>query len=329
MAKRRLSRRQIERIRALRANARPDTGGREDGLGPEQEGRIIAHHGRSLVVEDGEGRLHHCWVRQNLGALACGDRVRFRADGRGGGVVEARLPRDSLLARFDERGRERPIAANIDRIVVVSAVVPEMDEFLVDRYLVVAENTGIPAALVLNKIDLADETTLAALDARLQVYRRLDYPVVLSSRESRHGLDELKALLTGHSSILVGQSGVGKSSLINALVPDLEIRVGELTPARHGRHTTSSTMLYHLPFGGEIFDSPGVRDFALWQVDRRQIERGFREFRPLPGRCRFRDCTHLREPGCAVREAVERGEIAARRFESYRRMVEEMAERSG
>lgn len=288
---------------------------------PDRSGLVIAHHGAAITVEVGGGQRIRCTTRRRVGDLVCGDRVHWQPASPGEGVVTARLPRRSLLARPQPRGGTRPLAANLDRIVVVAALRPQPDLFLIDRYLVAAESTEIQPLIVLNKVDLVDAKDRANLVERLATYRHIGYKVLLTSAKSKESTGRLQEMLTGHVSILVGQSGVGKSSLAKALLPERDIRIGELTETQHGRHTTSTAILYHLPFGGDLIDSPGVRDFAVWHIDPGRIARAFVEFRELLGKCRFNDCSHTVEPGCAVRQAVERGVIDARRYESYRRIL--------
>ncbi len=257
----------------------------------------------------------------------CGDRVQWQPASPGEGVVTGRLPRRSLLARPQPRGGTRPLAANLDRIVVMAALRPAPDQFLIDRYLVAAESIEIRPLIVLNKADLVDAEERADLAERFATYTRIGYELLITSAKSEEGIERLEEMLTGHASILVGQSGVGKSSLAKVLLPERDIRIGELTETQHGRHTTSTAILYHLPFGGDLIDSPGVRDFAVWHIDPGHVAHAFVELRGLLGQCRFSDCSHTVEPGCAVREAVERGAIDARRYESYRRILADAEDR--
>ncbi|XKE44574.1 small ribosomal subunit biogenesis GTPase RsgA [Halomonas organivorans] len=334
MSKRKLSRQQrwrIEKIQAERARRAEQRGAKEaDKLaageyGPEQPGRVIAHFGRTLDVlpEGGEAPVR-CHLRANLEGLVTGDRVIWRAGQDGSGVVVARGERDNVLERPDPRGQLKPVAANIDQILIVFAVEPEPHANLIDRYLVAAEATGIPPALVLNKIDLLPASG-GALRELLDRYESLGYPVVTTTTARDGGLDALHRRLAGRTSVFVGQSGVGKSSLIDRLLPDEELRIGALSEdSRKGRHTTTTARLYHMPSGGELIDSPGIREFGLTHLDEDQVARGFIEFRELLGRCRFRDCRHRQEPGCALIDAVEAGEVHADRFASYRRIVDSL-----
>lgn len=295
--------------------------------GPEADrtGRVVANFGPNLEVEDDTGRIWRCLAPRKLSDLVAGDEVAWRPEPDGTGVVAKVQPRRQSLTRPDARGRERTVAANIDQVLVVFAPRPAHSVELIDRYLVAAEDAGLRAALVLNKLDLLDPSDRKAMEAELAVYRRLDYPVVEASAHHPNGVDALLPLLREHISILVGQSGTGKSSLIDRLVPEA-VRVGAVSEASgHGRHTTSVARLYRLPGEGALIDSPGVRAFGLGHLDPDTVAAGFVEFRPYLGRCRFRDCRHGDEPGCALRAAVEAGAIDGRRFQHYLRIVAEEA----
>ncbi|MFG6175892.1 small ribosomal subunit biogenesis GTPase RsgA [Halomonas sp. THAF12] len=343
MNKRKLSRQQrwrVEKIQAERAK-RAEKRGEQDAeklaageYGPEQPGRVIAHFGRTLDVRpEGDSTPVRCHLRANLEGLVTGDRVIWRAGQDGSGVVVARGERGSVLERPDARGQLKPVAANIDQILIVFAVEPEPHANLIDRYLVAAEATGIAPVLVLNKVDLLPENG-GELRALLDRYAALDYPVVTTSTARDGGLDALHQRLADRTSVFVGQSGVGKSSLIDRLLPDEDLRIGALSEdSRKGRHTTTTARLYRFApsdrgdaEAGELIDSPGIREFGLIHLDEVQVAEGFIEFRDLLGRCRFRDCRHRQEPGCALLAAVESGEIHADRFASYRRIVDSLDE---
>lgn len=291
-------------------------------LGPERPGLLIANYGANLLIE-ADGRLVRCVARQHLGALVGGDRVVWQQTGASDeGVVVAVAPRKTILTRPDFSGELRPVAANIDQLFVVTAPRPGIQPVLIDRYLVAAETLGITPLIVVNKYDLVQGEDKNVLDAMLGIYSRIGYTLLFASTKTAHGLDAVIEQLRGKTSVLVGQSGVGKSSLIKALIPDCDVRVGELSAATGlGRHTTTATMLYHLPQGGDLIDSPGVREFGLWQLSPTAVAQGFVEFRAYLGHCRFGDCSHTAEPGCALRAALQRGEISPARFESYRQIV--------
>jgi ribosome biogenesis GTPase / thiamine phosphate phosphatase len=340
MAKRQLNRRQSWRIdkiqgeRAARAAKRETQAVQilEGGdLGPEQVGLVIAHFGVQVEVEaqDGEqsGQVFRCHLRANLPTLVTGDRVVWRAGNQGIGVIVAQLPRDSELCRPDSRGQLKPVAANVDLIVIVFAPLPEPHANLIDRYLVAAEHAGIRPLLLLNKADLIDAQNGPALESLLAVYRQLGYPLLEVSAHQGDGMEKLKQQLDGHVSVFVGQSGVGKSSLVNSLLPGVDTRVGALSELTgKGTHTTTTARLFHFPGGGELVDSPGIREFGLVHVSRDDVEAGFIEFHELLGHCRFRDCKHDREPGCALLKALEDGRIHPQRMASYRHILASLPE---
>lgn len=288
-----------------------------------RNGRVVASHGRDAVIEDDAGARVHCRLRGRGLAVVCGDRVRWEpAHTEGaGGLVTSVEPRRTVLARQNQRGETEAVAANLTQLVAVLAARPGPDYGLCDRYLAAAEWAGLKGCIVANKSDLPESS--AALDEALDDYRRIGYPVVHASKRTEHGAHELAARLDGETSVLVGQSGVGKSSLINLLVPGVQAIVDEITRASEsGRHTTTTSSLYRPPTGGELIDSPGVRDFAPPLPAPRAITGGFREIAAAAAGCRFTDCLHRREPGCAVIAAAAAGGISERRLASYRRLLE-------
>lgn len=335
MSKRKLTRRQAWRVRQIqnerlhRARSKTQKAEaliRDHKTGPEQVGRIVAHYGANLDVEDEQQQVRHCLVRANLPRLVCGDSVIWQSTGNDMGVVTSLVPRRSLLARPDYQGKLKPVAANIDQILIVSAPKPGIDEDMINRYLVAAELTQIKPVIVINKIDLLKDSQQHSLAEQLDIYQQIGYPVIYTSTRQHHGLDNLIAELEGKTSIFVGQSGVGKSSLINTFIPDVDIRVGELSRATGlGKHTTSVTALYHLEKGGDIIDSPGVREFGLGNVNPEQLAEGFVDFKPLLGSCKFKDCKHLQEPDCAIKTAIEEGKIFKQRYESFQRLVKNLS----
>ena len=285
------------------------------------EGQVVASFGRRYLVELDDATSLDCVTRGRRGAIACGDRVNVAARGPGQGVIETVAPRTTLLYRSDQV-RQKLVAANVTQIVIMVAPLPVFHEELVNRCLAAAEHGGMAALIALNKSDLeqAPETLRA-----LEPYRRLGYRLVALS--AKRDLAPLAPHLKGQTSVLVGQSGVGKSTLINALLPAASVRVAELSAALDaGRHTTTHARLYHLDGASHIIDSPGMQEFGLHHLGQDGLEQAFIEFRPFLGQCRFRDCRHVTEPGCAVVVACERGEVSARRLASYRGLVRERRE---
>jgi ribosome biogenesis GTPase len=282
-------------------------------------GQVVAAHGRHYVVELADGREIACFPRGKKSLIACGDRVAVLPTAKGQGAIEAVDPRRSLLYRSDQH-REKLIAANVTQMIVVLAAVPSFYEELLIRCLAAAEHQGIRALIVLNKFDLVEESARAL--AALEPYRALGYAVLplIAKRE----VTPLRAHLHGHTSVLVGQSGMGKSTIINALVPGAAAAVSDISAALDsGRHTTTHARLYRLDAHNALIDSPGLQEFGLGHVPVRELDRTFVEFRPLLGRCRFNDCLHRGEPDCAVAAAAERGQITEQRLKVYRRLVDE------
>jgi ribosome biogenesis GTPase len=256
--------------------------------------------------------------------LAVGDQVTLEAAGEAWTIARIHARR-SQLARREPGGRhgERVIAANVDQVVCVFAAAnPEPHERMLDRFLVIAEANHLPARVVVNKADLVGE---AAVRARFAPYEAAGYALHVVSVHARTGLDAVRDQLAGVASVVTGPSGVGKSSLLNALHPGLSLRVGTVSESvNKGRHTTVGGFLHPLPGGGAIIDTPGLREVGLWGLPARDLDACFPEFRAALGHCRFADCAHLAEPGCAVREAVG-GAVTAARWDSYRQLREELA----
>lgn len=288
----------------------------------EFHAQVIAAYGRHLTVRDEHGKLRAARPFGRRLNIVCGDRVRCQDDAHHSQVhVVEILPRRSALSRSTLRGAAEPIVANLDLVVAVMAVTPQPDPFIIDRYLCAASSAGMRALVLVNKMDLlGSETDRSALEGVLEAYRSAGYDTLCCSSVSPESQSALIAKLQGMTSVFVGQSGVGKSSLIAAVVPDVEIVVGELDRDYEGRHTTTASRLYDLPGGGAVIDSPGVRDYAPAVTDLEPRSLGFPEIDRLATGCRFLDCQHLREPHCAVRAAVENSELDARRYESYRRL---------
>jgi ribosome biogenesis GTPase / thiamine phosphate phosphatase len=278
----------------------------------ESAGLVVARYRRHVTVENPRGERHVCQIQRRSLDPVVGDEVAWHpADG--GGVVTSVAPRRTGLVRIDKRGRPETVAANLTQLLTVIAPEPAPDWFVLDRYLAAAELAGIAAVVVFNKAESA-----SVVPSRLSVYREAGYIVHLTSAHRGIGLGALQVEMQDQCSAFVGQSGVGKSSLINALLGSELQTIGGLTAkGAQGRHTTSTAVLYRLPGGGTLIDSPGVRNFAPYIDEPAELENGYREFQRYLGSCKFDDCLHLAEPDCAIKHAVAAGSIAAHRYESY------------
>lgn len=290
------------------------------------KGRLVSRFGAEMLIEDKAGKIQRCTGRKKVAAAVCGDYVEWEDTDQGNHIVTRILPRRNLLKRPAPSGREKLIAANIDQILIVLAYSMKPNWDMLDHYLVAAHSLHTTPFILCNKLDLAGPDK-DEYDRVLNEYRQLGYRTLGLSARKLQGIQGLQTELAGKTNILVGQSGVGKSSLIMALHPQIDIRVGEVSQhSGEGQHTTSVTTLYHLPGGGDLIDSPGVRDFRPGKLSQDDIEHGFPEFIPLLGQCRFHNCTHSNEPGCAIKEHVHSGDILKRRYNSYLRMLREPAE---
>lgn len=280
-------------------------------------GTVIAGFGRDTLVRAPDGAVLRCLARSRRTTPVCGDRVQLRYEQADRAVIEAVEPRQTEFARAS-LARTKVIAANVTQVVVLVACEPSFSDELVCRLLVAAERARLSALIALNKVDLVER--LARARAALDPFREVGYPIVELS--GKFDARPLRPYLHGHRSLLIGQSGMGKSSLVKTLVPDAEVRIGEISRFLDaGRQSTTAARLYVLDQDTEIVDSPGIAEFGLAGLDRRALANGFREFAPFFGHCRFQDCRHLAEPGCAIAEAVTRGAIHARRLELYRRIA--------
>ena len=317
MSKRHLSDRQKRHIQQRRAQEVDNV-----DLRP---GLVVAHHGKHVLVEDAETlERHSCTFRQTLGGVVTGDRVRWRASSDGKGSVEFLEPRQSILIRPDTLGKPRMMAANIDQVLITLAPVPEPNPSVIDRAIVATLDLPARPILLLNKVDLLMDDEREDMRDFMREWTATGIELLEVSATTGEGLNTLRERLQDHESLFVGLSGVGKSSLVRSLMPEgSDIAVGAISEhSLEGKHTTRTSTLYHLPNGGDVVDAPGIRDFGVWDMTPEAVKRGFSEIEDVAQSCRFANCTHRAEPGCAVKQAVEDGDISARRFESYLELME-------
>ncbi len=285
-------------------------------------GLVISHLGKGIAVEVNDAIIL-CQTRRKIATVAAGDKVKLTLVAEGQGRIEELLPRHSLLERPNKGHKTRPVAANIDQVFVVFALEPFCDFLLIDQYLAICENRNIDALLIFNKSDLP---TSEPIEQELKNYLALGYPLFRVSAIENSGMDTLKQALRNKTSIFTGQSGVGKSSLTNTIIPDKDLKTNTVSAiTKHGRHTTTAATLYHLPNGGDLIDSPGVAIFGLAGLSENQLAHGFREFQPYIDQCRFNDCRHVVDKGCAVRQAMETGDISAARYQRFLKLREKMS----
>lgn len=291
------------------------------------KGTVIAAFRHHTLVKDLNNKEFKCQQRKAAGQVVCGDIVLWQPEGVDTGVITSIEKRHTILQRPDINNNLRIIASNIDQIFIVVAHKPELNEGLIDRYLVAAENSHLKPIILLNKIDLFDEQEFSDLKQRLKLYQEIGYTVLYTSAKQEHGLDSLTELLKNNNNIFVGQSGVGKSSLINTILKS-DARIGEISEATgKGKHTTTTAYLYPLGKGeGHIIDSPGVREFGLIKLSEADIVHGFIEFKPYIGHCKFRNCAHKNEPGCALLAALNDKKITEQRWKSYKRIIDSLNE---
>lgn len=283
-----------------------------------QHARVLVAHSDHGVAMNETGELIDFSLNRSTGRPLAGDWIDLDASCRVCRIDE----RQSLFGRGDHKGQFKPTAANLDQLMIVIAPEPAPSLDLMTRYLVMAELQGIRPLIVVNKKDLGIPDSPPFTD--LPDLMELGYLVTQTSRDDEASLEVLDRLVTGHSTLLAGQSGVGKSSLLNRLIPSLDALTGQLSRATgKGKHTTTTTRLYPLPQGGFLVDSPGVWEYGLWTIPTQALASAFIEFRPYLGQCKFRDCTHDHEPGCAIQQAVEAGAISPRRHAAWRRLLAE------
>lgn len=289
-----------------------------------QTALVLVSYGGQGMVELESGERINCKYRRSVGRPYCGDRVDIQRADEQSAVVSRIHSRENVFVRADARKRKRVIAANLDQALIIIAPRPEPSRDLVERYLVAIHSLGIEPVIVINKTELLLEQSYDSKSplGRLADYQKLAYQVLHTSCKTEPGILGLESILENKTSILIGQSGVGKSSLANELLPDLALQTGSLSNATgKGIHTTTTTIMYSIPAGGRLIDSPGVWEYGLWEMDAEELANGFVEFKPFMGHCKFNDCQHDHEPQCAIREAVESGDLLPWRYDSYIRLL--------
>ncbi len=284
-------------------------------------GLVISNLGKGVAVEFDQ-QIFLCQSLRKVATVAAGDKVKFTIVAKEQGRIEELLPRKTILERPNRGAKTRPVAANIDQVFVVFASEPFCDFLLIDQYLAICENRQITATLVYNKSDLSPADYI---ETELENYTNLGYPLLRVSATNNDGIKKLQTELAQKTSIFTGQSGVGKSSLSNALLPEKDLKTNTVSATtKHGRHTTTAATLYHLPEGGDLIDSPGVAIFGLAGISENQLAHGYREFQDYIDLCQFNDCKHDVDKGCAVREAVETGKITTARYQRFLKLREKM-----
>lgn len=299
--------------------------------GTELTGTVISRYGQHADIESEDGTQLRCNIRRTISSLVTGDKVMFKrvTDSQSAmeGIVEAVYPRHSSLTRPDLYDGLKIIAANIDQVLIVSSVLPSFSTQIIDRYLVAAEDTEITPVILLNKTDLLTEENQTQIELALKRYQNIGYEVHKICSKSGEGVSEIQGLLDDKISIVAGQSGVGKSSFINSLLPDSDLITADVsTNSGLGQHTTTTAKLIHIPSGGSLIDSPGVREFALWHLPAQRVGWGFIEFREFLGSCKFRDCKHDKDPGCALNAAHDQGLISSDRLNNYHKIIASLGE---
>lgn len=290
-----------------------------------QTGLLVTHYGQHIEVEDKQGTIHRCLTRKNLGSIAVGDHVIWHEQKQGDNVIVAVEPRRSELFRYNKFEGNKLVVANIDQLYIVVAVEPSRAINVIDRYIMLAELQHINPIIVFNKIDLMNTQALTDIEDFLSDYQQLGYSVFYTSATDDDGVADVRQSLNDNVSVFVGLSGVGKSSLVNALMPDEAIEIGELSErSREGNHTTTTAKLFHLAGGGDIIDCPGIRELAIGGITATDVLRGFKELSTLATQCQFRDCSHSHEPGCAINKAMEDPTFNHQRFASYQNIINEL-----
>ena len=279
-------------------------------------GRVVSRFGAELILETQNDGNIRCTTRRKLEHVACGDFVRWQKEVQGNASVLDILPRKNVLSRPDFRGKMRAVAANVDLLLLVSSWRPAPNWEMLDRYLVAAQQLPADVLIIMNKADLRSQCTTVEQEAALEEYIAVGYSVIHADAKSGAGITQIRQSIGNSVAVLAGQSGVGKSSLVAQLLPEQDIRVGEIGGTGEGRHTTTVATLYPID-DGALIDSPGVRDFALPPLNLAQLQAGYPEFAQIENGCKFNNCTHQHEPGCGVKTAIANQELPPQRYQRY------------
>ena len=284
---------------------------------------VISNFGHEILIRDESGDDFRAVTRSQLPALVSGDHVHWQLTEDHSAVIEQLAPRHGVLSRSTKNNPDKIVVSNVDQVLIVCAIKPVFKTGLIDRYLVACELAGITPVIVVNKADLLTEDKYDKVVNTLSIYERVGYDIYYISTKEHSNIAQLRQSLLNTTAVLVGQSGVGKSSIIRTLVPHATPTIAGVSEATNkGKHTTSNSTLYDIDPQTHIIDSPGIREFGLKPLSPEDLSHGFREFRPYLGQCKFRDCTHHQEPGCAIAQAVKAGKITAQRWDSYKAIAD-------
>ena len=286
--------------------------------------RIIARQGKTYIVEDNSNQQHECHVRSQAIDAVCGDNVQCSAQNNSHDVIEEISERRNQITRIDNFKREKTLAANVDHMLIVIAPAPAFSTLLIDKYIACAQLNHCKVSIIINKAELINELQVD-LNELEEIYKNLVDNFIVASAKLGYGITPIRKALLNETSILVGQSGVGKSSIINRLLNSNDIKVSAISEhIQQGRHTTSNAYAHSINQHGKIIDSPGVRTFTPAFIDSNELIKGFSEFSEYTGKCKFNDCQHINEPGCAIKDAVENNKIHSSRYQSYLEMHQEL-----
>ncbi len=293
-----------------------------------QQATVIASYGNQCKIETTDQKLLTAKSLKSVGKPLCGDKIKYKIEQNNEIVITEILPRRSVLSRRNNLNpKPKQIATNIDQMVIVISLNDAIKYGLIDRYLIAATFSNFTPVIVLNKVDLLGKDNGEQLKSNLQNYSDINIPLFYISAKSNEGIDALLNTMANKTNIVVGQSGVGKSSIVNAILPEQPARTKEISDSTNkGKHTTTTAYLYTIPNNGKLIDSPGIREFGLWNIEKNELARGFREIQQHGEQCKFRNCLHHAEPGCAVVAAVNKGAISKQRYESYLSIFESIDE---